>query len=72
MKTITVTFTRRQAALVLRVLLNGAGAASRLAKATDTAAVDLQRMASGDLAPTAGILSYLEFRRSGRNYVWQF
>jgi hypothetical protein len=68
----TVTFTRRQVGLVLSIIMLGESL-KRLAKATNTAAADLRRIAAGELAPTAGVLSYLEVRRrSGRKFIAQF
>lgn len=71
MKTFAVAFTRRQVALMVSIILIGAPR-ERLARLTSTAAADLRRIAAGGLAPTPGVLSYLELRRSGRKFIWQF
>lgn len=67
----TVTFTRRQVALTLSIIMLGEPL-SRIAKATNTAAADLRRIAAGELAPTAGVLSYLDFRRCGRKFACHY
>jgi hypothetical protein len=70
-KGFAVTFTRREVALTLRIVMQSTST-ERLATATGTAAPDLRRIAAGRLAPTVRVLSYLGFRSSGRNYAWQF
>lgn len=66
-----VTFTRRQVALTLRILMQGESL-KHLAKETNTAAEVLRLIAAGDLGPSAGVLSYFDLRRRGSKFVWQF
>lgn len=67
----TVTFTRRQVALILHILMDGESS-ERVAHFTNTAAADLQLIADDRMEPTAGLLSYLNLQRRRRNFVWQF
>jgi hypothetical protein len=66
----TVTFTRRQVALMLTIALLGEPI-ERLAKITQTDAADLRRVAGGQLPPTAGVLGYFDLQPKGGNFAWQ-
>lgn len=65
-----VTFTPRQVALMLRILVSGEGL-GRLAKLTHTAAADLRWIANGTIEPTAGVLAYLDLQPCGENFTWK-
>ena len=66
----TITFTRRQIALALRILMLGESL-KRLATATHTSPADLRRIADDRLAPTVGLLNYLDVESKGGLFVWR-
>lgn len=68
----TITFSRRQVALMLRIIMIGEPT-QRLTKATHTAAADLRRIAAQRMAPTAAVLAHLDLKGNGKGgYIWQF
>lgn len=70
MENITVTFSARQVALALSIVMLGESR-KRLVEATSTAAADLRRIACSRQAPTAGVLAYLGLQQRGEEYTWQ-
>lgn len=66
----TITFTRRQVALALRIVMQ-AEPSSRLAEVTHTAAADLRLIARNQLAPTAGVLAFFDFEPRGGKFTWK-
>jgi hypothetical protein len=64
----SITFTRRQVALLLSIVMQGESL-KRLAKTTMTAAAELRLIASNELDPTKGVLSFLDLRRHGKEFI---